>query len=681
MNKVLHKCGVTAFIILFSLSLTSKGQNLQEIFRINESLVESLQELNVGEDEYESILNELEALTKDPIDLNSCSRADLEKLPFLTGFQINSFLEYRSQTGKLLSIYELEAIQGFSDDVIHQILPFVTVIQKQPSALSDGRYARHELALRLQRTLKKTRGYLQENPSGGMKYPGSPLLINVHYGLTLNNGIKAGVTLEKDPGEEFFKGSNKTFDYSSAHIAWNNKTGVVKTIVLGDYRLAFGQGLTLWHGAAPGKSSLPLSVVKRQDAIKLYNSNDENNFFRGTAITTAFGNFTLTAFVSSKNRDANITDTVDSGRIYFSSFQESGYHRTESEITDEKSVLESSWGGNLVYRNNIMKIGATFVSYHLNKYMEAGDELRDIYEFTGNRLTNIGIDYSLVFKKVQFFGEVSGGNGHAATLNGMLLNTGKYASLALLYRYYDPGYFSMHSAAFSEGSTDYNEEALYAGIVVHPVKYFKISAYADFYSFPWLRYRQSKPASGNDILIQADYNPKKILEMYFRFKYEEDPEDYMPDSSLIPDITHIDRSGLRYHIRYDLSKQLTMQNRFDLSMSGASKGVMIYHDISYAAHKLPVSIDYRIAWFHTDDYDSRIYAYEQDVVSGFSFSPLYDKGLRSYFMITGKITRSLSVSLRYSTTFYFNKDLIGSGYDELQSKSKNDLKFRIVYKF
>lgn len=686
MVRCIIQAVIRRFILIattgFSAILPLSGQpDISGSFRLNELLIESLASQDAGDDDYESHLTELEDIQKNPIDLNTCSRSDLERLPFLSDFQISSFLEYREKNGHLLSIFELQVIHGFSDDVIRMAIPYVTV-KDQPVQgrldLKGIKNGRHEAFLRFQRMLEKSRGYYtDERRADKKRYPGNPWLLNARYEFDFRNRIKAGINLEKDQGEEIFRNTNPGFDFNSAFILLNN-SGVFKSAVVGDYRLAFGQGLTLWSGASPGKSSMPLNIIKRQDAVKAYSSNDENNFFRGAAASSALGRFTLTAFFSAKRRDANITDTLSAGHICFSSFQQSGYHRTSAEIADEKSVRETMAGANLVYRSRILKLGTTLVAYKLNKFLEAGEDISDIYNFSGNRLLNFGADYSVALKNFRFFGEASYGHGHMATVNGVLVNTGKYASFSILYRYFDRGYFSMHSSAFSEGSEDCNEEGFYAGIVLHPAAHLKISAYADFYRFPWLKYNRSKPSDGTDLLFQADYNPNKNIEMYLRVKYEGDPADFVPDSASLPDVTSMERSGIRYHIRYTVSGNLAMQNRVELALSHASRGLMAYHDINFFFKEIPLELDFRFAWFNTDNYDSRIYAYEQDITQGFSFSPLYDNGLRAYTMATLKITDRIKAAVRYSITYFPDKNIIGSGYDEISGHARNDLKFRLA---
>jgi hypothetical protein len=657
-------------------------------FSTRETLIEAVASQGGESADFEAIMNELDNLQRKPINLNKATAEELQKLAFLTDFQISSLIDYRKEHGNLLSMNELPLVYGFTDEVIGLILPYVK-ITTDPDTIEFRDMARinprkNEIILKAQRVLEKAKGYRQKGPvTGTCPYPGNPWLYYIRYGLELNDHIRAGMTLEKDPGEDLFRNTNKAgFDFNSAYLMIHDM-GILKSAILGDFRLSFGQGLTVSNGTAPGKSAMPLNIVKRSDDIKAYTSADENDFFRGVASSAGRGRVTLTGFYSYKRRDANITDTLESGMICFSSFQESGYHRTASEITDEKAVGERAYGGNITFRGNFFHLGTTLVNYNLDKYLDAGDELKDIRDFNGKHLLNWGVDYSVGLKNFQFFGETAYGNHAWATLNGALLSVNKYASFALMYRNYGSGYFSLHSDAFSEGSSDLNEEALYAGLEIHPVRKLKIAAYADFYTFPWLRYRMSAPASGTDYLLQADYFPGKKVEMYARIKYEQDPEDELPAGQLLPRVSHRNHTGIRYHISYLLTERLSLQNRLELvkvepATGKSSWGLLVYQDAGYRARNIPLNLDFRLAWFHTDDYVSRIYAYEQDLSTGFTISPLYNKGFRSYLMIRYALTPSLTFRLRLAHTRFFQQASLGSGYDEIDGNTRTEIKIQLT---
>ncbi len=683
------RCFFVATGLFFCFASWAQHETSPDLYNLREWILESMPAEEGVSADFETILNELEQLQTHPLNLNNASTTDLQKLFFLTDFQIASLLKYREEKGPFLTIYELQLVYGFTQDVINWVLPFVYVGDQEIGLTRKSgvrKAGNHDLQIKTRKVFEEIRGYqVYDSSAGKMQYPGSPWLLHLRYGFELKEHVKAGITLEKDPGEEFFRGSNRHgFDYNSAFVMGSNMK-LIKSAIVGDYRLAFGQGLILWSGTAPGKSSLPLGIVKRQNGLKPYSSTDENNFFRGVAATTSLGKVDFTGFFSFKKRDANIIDTLGSGDVVFSSFQESGYHRTQSEVSDEKTLGETMYGGNIIYRNNFLKAGSTLAFYHFNKLAEAGDEPEDLYDFSGNHLVNWGIDYSLIVKKVQLFGEVATGNNHWALVNGLLLNVNKYAAFSLLYRNLSSGYISMNSSVFSENASNNNEEGFYAGLVLHPAPKFSISGYADFYRFPWVKRNVSAPASGSDYLLQVDFKATKKTTMYLRIKYKNNPVDEESGSQL-PDIADDERSGIRYHVNYRAGENITMQNRVEMvitraGLAEASRGVMVYQDVRYESKKLPLVMDLRLAWFNTGDYSARIYAYENDLSTGFSFTPLYDSGFRSYVMVRYNLSENLSFRIRLSNTYFSNQQEVSSGWDKINTPTRTDLKLQLALKF
>jgi hypothetical protein len=655
-----------------------------------ELLIESIESQDGESADYETLLHDFENLQRKPINLNTAGKEELQKLPFLTDFQISSLLAYRKEKGALLSIFELGMVYGYTDEVIRMMLPFVTTGDEKAEGLNLNRslrYGKHEVVMRTERIFERAAGYrVEDTVSGASRYPGNPWLYYTRYGFESTPHLKAGVTVEKDPGEEFFRGTNRQgFDFFSAYLQMTG-IGPVRTLLAGDYRLQFGQGLTLWNGSAPGKSALSMNIVKRQDGIRAFTATDENDFFRGIAASAGMGKFVFTLFGSSKKRDANITDTMPSGRICFSSFQESGYHRTASEMTDEKSVRETAFGGNFHYRNNWLKVGTTLVNYRFDRSWEKGDDLRNLYDFEGTSLFNWGTDYSASLNKIQLFGETSHGSRGWATLNGALFNVNKFASFSVLYRNFQSGYFSMHSEAFSEGSTDRNEEAFYAGTLMHPFRNWQVSAYADFFRFPWLRYRVNEPSTGSDYLVQVDYSPGKKAALFVRLKVENDPINDETGSQPVPVVNSLNRTDLRAHCSWKLSTRVSLQNRVEMvwvhtGQKSSDQGLMLYQDAEFRPVRIPLALYFRVAWFDTDSYDSRIYAYEQDLTSGFSFSPLYSRGYRTYFMVKYDISHSISCRLRISQSNYIDKASVGTGLDKINSSTRSEIKLQLSARF
>lgn len=70
--------------------------------------------------------------------------------------------------------------------------------------------------------------------------------------------------------------------------------------------------------------------------------------------------------------------------------------------------------------------------------------------------------------------------GALATVNG-LRGGGAYLSGCVLYRRYDKRYISHYASGFGEYSNTSNEEGVYCGIDVVPVKNLKVNVYYDWF--------------------------------------------------------------------------------------------------------------------------------------------------------------------------------------------------------
>ena len=89
----------------------------------------------------------------------------------------------------------------------------------------------------------------------------------------------------------------------------------------------------------------------------------------------------------------------------------------------------------------------------------------------------------------------------------------------------------------------------------------------------------------------------------------------------------------------------------------------------------------RLSYFETGGYNSRLYAYESDVLYYFSIPVLYDKGYRYYFNINYDFSRKLSVWAKWAQTIYKDKTVIGSGLDEITGNRKSEARIELLYKF
>ena len=383
-----------------------------------------------GDFDFNTLFEELAFYRDNPIDLNRAAEQDLLELRLLSDVQIVNLISYRQQTGPLLAVYELQVIPGFDLSTIRRIMPYVAVGTRLDDyqvplgkMLAAGK---NEFFLRWQRILEAQRGYQTPEDPEANHYLGDPNQLYVRYRHTYSNRLSYGITAEKDRGEAFFSGSNtQGFDYYSAHLFLRDNKEWLPALALGDYNISLGQGLILFSGFGGGKSSFATQVKRSGRTLLPYASVNEALFMRGAGISVAPADqVEITAFASVRNRDGNL-DAVDTtflgeGLVQsITSFNESGLHRTPGEIADEGAVRQFNTGGALVWKGPNWRLGLNTLYTRLDRQLVRNPRSYNRFYFDGDELLNTSLDYSYIYRNVNFFGETAySNNGAMATMNG-----------------------------------------------------------------------------------------------------------------------------------------------------------------------------------------------------------------------------------------------------------------------
>ena len=682
-------------IILFFI-LVNAGQTFSQVTEpvtpgTEQQLENSTAHNNDRETEDDAYLQQLMHFLKDQINLNTADAAELNQLHMLTALQISNFLVYRKVMGKLVNLYELQAIPGWHIETIQKIAPYITVSIPMPMVKTiRGRLVNrnHSLLIRASQVPERARGYLLDSSTAVNFYPGSAQQLLFRYAYNYKNLLQFGILAEKDAGEQFFKGKQKQgFDFYSAHI-FARQIGLIKALAIGDYTVNMGQGLIQWQSLAFKKSADVIQIKRESAVLGPYNSAGENNFHRGIGITLQKRNWQLTFFGSYKNSDANlVADTVQGSGDFISSLQTSGYHRTKAETADKSSQHQLVYGGNLSFQYKRLQLGINGIQYTFKLPLIKAAEPYNTYALAGKRFGNYSIDYSYTFKNLHFFGEAAFTSGlDRAFINGLMISTSSRVDVSLLYRKLSKSYQSLYTTAFTESAYPGNETGLYAGVSIRPNNIWRIDAYADFYKFPWLRYRVNAPNTGTDYLIQLNYKPNKQLEIYSRFHAESKAINANAELLILSPVIQQPKKNWRTQINYKITSSITLRNRtellwFDKKGMAAEQGFLIYFDFIYNPMLKPWSGSLRVQYFESEGYNSRLYAYENDVLYSFSIPVFYDKGYRYYININYDINKKISLWIKWAQTLYMNKTLIGSGLDEINGNTKSEIKLQLMYKF
>ncbi len=678
MNKSLQHIILLTLLLTALFSAAQKTDPAVNLEAILESIIENQEE----ETDLSVVTEDLEELAETPLNINNATPRDLSRLHVLDDIQIQKLLDYRRQFGPVYSVYELNSIDGFSPELLTKIEPFIWFgpVEKEPESWSKIlKYGNHQVLARSTATVQKPTGY-REKEDGSIPYEGGRFRNYTRYRFQSHENISVGLTAEKDPGEAFFSGSNqKGFDFYSGHFSIKLNRNV--HVTAGDFLVRSGQGLVLWQGFSSGKSLNTLDVSKTGQGTRPFTSTDENLFFRGAATSFNFGNATLHLFYSQKNDDANLV-FADSAVTHFSSLQTSGYHRTQSEIADEKSVKHTNVGAAGSWSFTNLKIGATVLHQQFEIPFIRSDQLYNRFRFSGEENYTAGVDYLFNRGKYQLFGEaaVSKSKGKAF-LQGAVARLHDQVSFSALFRHFDKNYHAHWANPFAEASSASNESGLYFGTKILPIKFVTLSAYSDFYRSEWMGYTTAGPSEGWDVFAQADFRFSQKLQFYLRFKNEE-KDQKINDGERI--VNHPEQTQkTRIHFQYKPSETVTLKTRAEyVHFEGLENenGVMVFQDVQFSPVSVPLNLSARVAWFSTESYNSRIYAYENDLLYTFSIPAFYGKGVRAYFNLKYKISERFDCWLKLGNTLQNDRETIGSGNDKIIGKNKTEIKIQVRLK-
>lgn len=660
---------------------------------IKSNLEELLLENSLEDSEDSKLLDYLEDLERNPLDLNTATREELETVPFISSNLANEIIDYRNKNFPLKSKRELLKVDDIGEH-LYDLIKVYFVVKKSKYDIAEEDFEKitnenkqEKLRLikniefryrsRFQQDLQTKEGYLSGD------YPGTKAKIynQLYFIYTKENYLlKGNLTIEKDPGE------NSITDFSSGYLELKNYK-YIRNAVVGDYSLTFGQGLGMWSGLGFSKGAASVDPVKKRGgSINGYSSVNESQYFRGAAVDFNYNYFDFLFFFSNNYFDASIDTTLNE----ISSFYFDGYHRTISEQNRNNSAKELLLGSRAYYNKENIRLGVTYWTSKFSKPVGT-DSARQLYSFSGDKANMLSLDYDFLYKNMNLYGEFARSqSGTVAGIGALRFSLSKIINLVFLYRNYPEDFSPVHSFGFGEknGNTQ-NESGVYSGISLAPVKGLEINAYFDQFKFPYRSYSDPTAIVGNDFLTNIIWSVNKNLVLNFRYKNENKEESRTVPDEFGRDVKKIDnrnQMNFRVGFDYDISNVFRVRSRYDYIFvkynyfGGNNKGILFYTDLRFVPHT-GLTISTRFIFFDTEDYDSRIYEYEDDIRGVMSNVGLYGKGRRWYALIKYKPLAYLQFYCKYAETYLDGVKSIGTGNDLIQGDINNKLNLGLEVNF
>ncbi len=627
------------------------------------------------------LIEDLLDLTRDPLNLNTADREELERIFFLSDLQIEHILFKRYVNGPFHSMFELQAVEGLPVATIRQMEPLVWLGPEEPEMkpfrVWGDVFARSEL------TLEKAAGYVGDGDEPPV-FKGDRFRHYLRVEAQTTRQWSAGFIAEKDPGEPMFGGYISGVDLMTGYLRYEAPRGVLREVVAGQYSMSAGQGLVVQSGMAARKSSMATTIRNRGPGFRPSLSASEYGGLRGGYFTLAMGAVELTPFLSVKQQSGRL-QTDSAGNEWLTSLRKDGLFRTETELSQRHNVTEQAGGARITYKSRRFTLEAGHLYYHLSKPLMPDSQAYNQFYFRGTENQNSWFSYVYTPRNLLLFGEVALNNlGHPAFWNGVVLEVAPGMALALGHRLIPVQYNAPLAGPLSESSSFAGESGFYAGIEWQLPGRVEVSSYLDSYRFKWLKYAIDGPSEGFDWLMQIQRSFGGGQKLLVRYRYREKPVN-QPEGGLENSLAQRVHNQIKAQYRYNPTGKWQLTSlaewHFVEEEEANYRGLLLAQDLRLVTLKDKLTLTCRYALFDTNDYNARIYAYEPDVLYKFLVPAYSGKGSRYLLLINYKMTPGLHFWLRAARWVYDGRSEIGTGHNRVAGNTKTEVRFQMRIKF
>ncbi len=617
-----------SFLILAFFCLNkSLGQNFEQY----------LTNLDVDNESIQLYTDQLTELYNSPLDINKTDFKELILLNILSEAQALEISEYRSQNGPIMSVYELQILPSIDKTTYDKILPFIKVNKQtiEIIKIKENKTTGYSL-------LRSSMSFNQKN-NGSNIGNSSNLLFKTK--IQRNDGFRLGITFEKDTYEPLFFKKEPIFFYSG-FIQYKPDSGPISNVIIGDYKIQFGQGLMLSGGFNQGKGVEPVNTIFNSKNVALpYSSTLENNFMRGLYITLSKRKFSYSFFLSGLSNHARLNELNPDNYI---SINNSGLFRTVSEIATKNTLLEKSLGSMINFNQSPkLKIGLTVM--YLNRNLKHSPDFNSYNQFKINEQNNLSssLSFQSTLSNTTMFGEFVVNSGfHKAGIIGIIQSFKPKLDFSLVYRNYGKSYHSSFANALSESSEIANESGLYLGIKFYINQNHQILFYYDIFKFPWLKYQLDIPGSGDELSIRYKGELTDKTSLTIGLKSEKRTSTSNDGKNI--NVTNAENSKFLLALIHKPSKVFETKSTINFNKTKVagqeSSGFGISQDLKLSMGN--TKLTFRYALIDSRSFESRIYMYENDVLYAGSFPFYYGVGKVVYLVAKQKIFKGFDLWIK-----------------------------------
>lgn len=596
----------------------------------------------LGEEDLSHLYDELLDLWEHPINLNLCNDEEIQALFMLSLHEKEALIDYLQRYRPLDAVAELLLVKGWTPYTLQKVRDFVclTAIEKEWNAKSKSPYpGRWQVKQKFNRRFGET--------VGDSSYVGS--LLSQAYQLSYQHSARCrfGFCFDKDEGE-------KWGDHQAAYVEICDRKSL-QQLIIGDYRMHFGQGLVVSSsGLFGGKSHAGHSLLSQNKTFRAQTSGAESGYFRGLASIWKLSDKSSLAICGAlQNIDTNLQDSS------FSAIKTDGLHRKEKDLEKKRNVQRMTVGLRQSYRYDHFQWAINAFYYHFDREWQADEQAYKLYYFQGKDGANFSADWRWRIGDCFWGGEWAFDHqGHWAAICHLNAKLHNQIKLSLSLRHFQKEYQAPFAMTFSEKTTVCNEEGLYIAGDFQLQKNCHIRCYVDCYRFPWLRHGVNAPSYGWDSQIDGDWQLNDVFCIKWRYKEKHQQENVVADLAPIgvrPVQATLTRSA-RGQVIMD-AETLRFKSSLQWTQCEQKTAFCLAQEIYYQWTEKPLSINLQHAIFDGDKGLSS-YLYSSELSGGMPFVNLSGKGQLVSGLIKYRYSEHIQCHIRARVQAYKTKSAL-----------------------
>lgn len=688
---------ILLFILIGAAGLQAQTNTPREQFISWEEFVEAIAQQQDDEDEEAttSLIEELEELHATPLNLNTATREDLLRLPFMDEARTDSLLTYRERMrGYVRTLGEMQFVTSLDYDTRRYLSLFLYAgpdphrpSQARPSLREAWREGHHELSTLFALPLYHTAGDVahtsaQAQASPNKFFEGYRLANTTRYAYSYKHTLRYGLTLQKDSGEPFGTRGTHTYpyDYNGLYFYLRHRQ---YELAAGRYRLRLGQGLLMGGVAQQSRTGLLLRMTNGDARISPHTGTDESFFLQGAA-----GAYTYTlpsglslrtlAFVSIRPMDGTLRgDTI-------TAFKTDGLHRTLTELRRRHTVTQYTLGGHVALMGRPRsgwQVGLSGLYSHYSRTIFPVLQPYNLYYLRGREAAGLSADYQLRHGQWELQGELAiDRSAHVATTHTLRWHRGYRLASLLQLRALSPRFVSPWGRTITQDSHTQNELATLVGAQWQPVQSLALEGYAEYFRRPRPSYRASQPSQGVEGHLQGRLSLPHQQQLTLRYRLKVKQQDITGHPLMQYVGTHrlrLQWDATHAHLDYHLSLDASL---YATQTSSPSRGIMISGRVR---GRLPrrITLSGFAAIFGADSYAARLYTYQPHLLRTSGTASYANHGTSLALVAEYVPIPWLRLGVQYNLLHYFDRPTCGSGLNETFGPTRHDLRIEAAVRF